>query len=154
MVAHFQKPVWLVMACAAFVAQVVPQAWAGDCDRGCCAAEFRDCCAVTQPPTVTAIQADPSEVPAGCPLCEALLDGSLAPAAESPCHCQLDARQEQPLSVGGGSSPQRDDLSAWVALNASSQEAPHGPGVSRTSVAASLSIPVRPVRILYGVWRK
>jgi hypothetical protein len=34
MVGSLQKPVWLMVACAALVAQVAPQAWGGDCDRG------------------------------------------------------------------------------------------------------------------------
>jgi hypothetical protein len=34
-----------------------------------------------------------------------------------------------------------------------SPEAPHELGASREFVAASLAVPIRPVRILYGVWR-
>ena len=153
MVTGFQKPIWLVMACAAFVAQVVPQSWTGDCDRGCCAAEVGECCTASLAPTVSAAQAEPVEAPAGCPLCAAPLNGNATHAAESPCHCQLDTRQEQPLSVHSGSSPQRDDLPVWVAADTTSLEALHGLGASRNYAVASLSIPIRPVRILYGVWR-
>jgi hypothetical protein len=145
MVAHLQQSVWIVMTVAAFVAQVVPQSWTGDCNRVCCAAESLACCPATLE--------TPAESPAGCPLCSTPSAGAPAHADESPCQCQLDARQEQPLSVHGTSSPQRDDLAGWVAADTTSLEALHGLGVSRTYGVASLSIPIRPMRILYGVWR-
>ena len=65
---RLQKSVWLMMAFVAFAAQVVPQAWGGECDRGCCAAESGACCSA-------------------CP----------AETTAPPCHCQLEARQDQPL---------------------------------------------------------
>ena len=123
---HFrlQKAVWLMMACVAFAAQVVPQAWGGECDRGCCEAESGACC--------SACPAEPS-----------------AP----PCHCHLDARQDQPLSGPKGSTPDRDLLEQVAVLESASLDAPRAIGVSREYAAASLSVPIRPVRILYGVWR-
>jgi len=117
------KPVWLVVACAALVAQVVPQAWGADCG-GCCVAEVRECCAA-------------------CP----------AETAEPPCHCRLDARHGQPLAVDRGTSPGHDLLGRSVIADSTPFEAPHVLGVSREYVAASLSVPIRPPRILYGVWR-
>ncbi|MFM8495486.1 MAG: hypothetical protein ACKOEM_08155 [Planctomycetia bacterium] len=119
-----QKPVWLVVAAVALVAQVVPQAWSGDCDRGCCAAEVHECCTA-------------------CP----------ADTADPPCHCQLDARQDQPVSVLRGTSPQPDLLDQVAVADWAFTQAPHALGVSREYVAASLAVPIRPTRILYGVWR-
>ena len=119
-----QKTVWLVVACAALVAQVVPQAWGSDCDRGCCVAVVHGCC--TACPTKT---------------------------AEPPCDCQLEARQEQPLSVDRGTSSGHDLLGRGVIADATSLEAPPALGVSREYLAASLAVPIRPTRILYGVWR-
>lgn len=119
-----QKPVWLVMAAVALVAQVVPRAWSGDCDRGCCVAEVHECCG-------------------GCP----------AATGESPCHCQLDARQDQPLSVHRGPSAQGDPLDQVAVADWESMRAPPALGVSREYVAASLAVPIRPARVLYGVWR-
>ena len=121
---HLQKPLWIVMACVALAAQVVPQAAGEGCDRGCCAAEPGGCCA--------ACPAEPS-----------------AP----PCHCRLEARQDQPLVVSKGSTLDRDLLGQVAAVESASLEAPHALGVSREYAAASLSVPIRPVRILYGVWR-
>lgn len=124
MVGILQKPVWLVVACATLFAQVVPQVWSGDCDRGCCVAEVHAC----------------------CPACP-------AETAEPPCHCRLDARQDQPLSVDRGTSPGQDLLGRGVITDSTSLEAPHALGVSREYVAASLAMPIRPMRILYGVWQ-
>lgn len=124
MVEILNKTVWLVVACAALSAQVTPQALSGDCDRGCCAAEDHDCC--------TACPAEP---------------------AAPPCHCRLDARQDQPLAVERSRSPEHDRLGQFAVADWAAQKAPHGFGVSREFVAASLSVPIRPMRILYGVWR-
>lgn len=121
---RLQKPVWIVMACVALVAQVVPQASGGGCDRGCCAAESGACC--------SACPAEPSA---------------------APCDCQLEARQDQPLSISQGSTPDRDLLEQVAGLDSASLEAPPVLGASREYAAASLSVPIRPVRILYGVWR-
>jgi len=154
MVAYWQKPVWLVMACAAFVAQVAPQAPSGDCDRGCCAAQESDCCAVAFVRPLSANQVEPADTPTNCPLCAAPVGGGPAHAAESPCHCQVDARQDQPLSVHGGSSPHRDNLPVWgEVVDSASVDATHGLAASQTYLVASRSIPIRSVRILFGVWR-
>ena len=118
------KQFWIVLACVALAAQVVPQALGEECDRGCCAAESAACC--------SACPAEPS-----------------AP----PCHCQLEARQDQPLSVSKGGTPDRDLLQHVAVLESASFEAPRALGVSREYTAASRSVPIRPVRILYGVWR-
>jgi len=154
MVAHWQKPVWLVVACAAFVAQVAPQARSGDCDRSCCAAQGSDCCAVAFVPPPSANRVEPADTATNCPLCAAPVSGGPAHAAESPCHCQLDARQDQSLAVHDARPSQRDDLPVWGEVaDSTSLGASHGLGGSRTYVVASRSIPIRPVRILYGVWR-
>jgi len=143
-----------VMACAAFVAQVVPQARSEDCDRGCCVAHETDCCDAAIVSQLTTALAVPADADAACPVCAAQSGGRLAHADESPCHCQLDARQDQPFSVNGGSSPQRDNLPVWGEVADSTLlEAARGLGASHSYAVASLSIPIRPMRILYGVWR-
>ncbi len=68
-----------------------------------------------------------------------------------PCQCQLEARDEQPLSHG----PLTACADGAPALGLSTV-LPHVPqvlGVSREYVAASLAVPIRPPRILFGVWR-
>jgi hypothetical protein len=129
MVRFLKTSVWLVVACAALVAQVVPQAWGGDCDRRCCAADgcgadIRECCTA-------------------CP----------AETARPPCRCRLDARDNQPLSVDRVTPSPHEELGRGVFAYATALEAPAAVGVSREYVAASLAVPIRPTRILYGVWR-
>jgi len=154
MVSTWQKPVWVVMAWAAFVAQVVPQAWSGDCDRGCCAAQSPDCCAVAVGSPRSTSRVAPAAAETGCPLCAATSGLGLPPIDESPCHCQLDAKQDQSFAVHGATQSQRDDLPVWgEVVDSTSPGASHGLDASRTYAVASLSIPIRPVRILYGVWR-
>jgi len=157
MVAHPHKAGWLVtlvMASAALVAEVVPQAWSGDCDRGCCAAQAADCCAVAVASPLAISRAAPAEAETCCPLCAATSDARLTPTDESPCHCQLDAKQDQSFAGHGATQLQRDDLPVWGEVVDSTQAgSSHGLDASRTYAVASLSIPIRPVRILYGVWR-
>ena len=116
--------VWLMMAFAALAAQVASQAWCGECDRGCCAAESV----------------------AGCSACP-------VESSSPPCHCQLEARQDQPLSHSNGRTPGQDLCEQVALAEPASLETPRALGVSREYAAASLSVPIRPVRILYGVWR-
>jgi len=148
------------MTWAAFVAQVVPQAWSGDCDRGCCAAQEPACCAIeaselaTSVSTLRLAHVPSEEAETRCPLCATASDRILSPTDGSPCHCQLDAKQDQPYAVHGAKPSQRDDLPVWgEVVDTSSPGAPRGPDASRTYAVASQSIPIRPVRILYGVWR-
>jgi hypothetical protein len=91
---------------------------------GCCAAESHECCAA-------------------CP----------AEPAGPPCHCRLDVRQDQPLSTQRGTSPGPDPFGQVAAGDRAALEAPPAIGVSREYLAASRAVPIRPVRILYGVWR-
>ena len=124
MVRRVKQSVWLVVACGAFAAQVMPLAWSGDCECGCCAAESHECCA-----------------------------HCAAEPAAPPCHCRLDVRHDQPLSVPRGTSPGPDLLGRVAVGDRASLGAQPTLGVSREYVAASLAVPIRPVRILYGVWR-
>ena len=74
---------------------------------------------------------------------------------ESPaetCCCQLDGGQPEALLPERVAPPSVDtdhqSVSPVVA-----QAVPQVLGVSREYVAASLAVPIRPVRILFGVWR-
>ena len=122
MARRIKQSVWLVVACGAFAAQVIPLAWSGEC--GCCTAESHACCA-------------------HCP----------AEPAAPPCHCRLDVRHDQPLPAPRSAPPGPDLLGQVAVGDRASLGAQPSLGVSREYVAASLAVPIRPVRILYGVWR-
>lgn len=124
MIDPVRKTLWLVVAAATLVAQAVPQAWGTECERACCVVEDHGCCS-----------SGPVKVP------------------DSPCHCQLDARQDEPLTTDRGTSSAPDLLPRGLAVHSASREVPQALGVSREYVASSLAVPIRPVRILQGVWR-
>jgi hypothetical protein len=123
--------VWALVACATVVAQVTPQGVCRACDRPCC-------------------DVDPSE---GCPLCVAEIAPRPLERPDQPCNCHLTARHEQPLAVSSGSVPMVSAGDATVAPGAIPPLPPQVLGVSREYLAASLTVPIRPPRILFGVWR-
>lgn len=68
------------------------------------------------------------------------------------CCCQLDVGQPEPL-LPERVTPPRDDAHHQSVSLAAAPAVPHVLGVSREYLAASLAVPIRPVRILFGVWR-
>lgn len=147
-----RKFIWLVAACAAFVAQVVPQAFCDACDRGCCTVEAADC-----GPTVN-VDSDGAagHLTDGCPLCAAASEECHNDAAGVtsgvPCRCQLTPSQDQPLTANQP-PPHREHVTHLAILETGSLHVPHSVGRSREYAEASRAIPVRPTRILFGVWR-
>ena len=70
---------------------------------------------------------------------------------DEPCHCQLDARDEQPLSQGPLTACADGGPALGLAMVL--PLVPQVLGVSREYLAVSLAMPIRPPRILFGVWR-
>lgn len=145
---------WVLAACAALAslaAEATSTAFCVACDRGCCTATISG--------SGHQATAAGTERPGGCPLC-AYRSGLLATEAETdsqPCTCQLDARQDQPLALLQNPPPQ-DERKGDAALSCGlfcggKRAASPFPGPSREYEALSLAIPIRPVRILFGVWR-
>ena len=143
---------WFVLAWAAVVAQAAPLSLCRDCSRPCCAAH-----------EAAAGDAAAGEV-ATCPACAAADATACAAAggletasggqpARDPCRCQLDARPEQPLAVARANPPRAIGGDAAIVAPAALPPAPPALGASREYLAATLAIPIRPPRILYGVWR-
>lgn len=143
-----KQSVWILMAWAAVAAQVASAAVCRSCDRPCCQVAFSG--------SDTAAAEPGGEPSGGCPLClatAARVDNGPVEPSDQPCHCQLDARQDQPIAPPKG-SPHQVDLAAQAALPAATVlEVPQAVGVSREYLATALAIPIRPVRILFGVWR-
>lgn len=145
MVPGRKRLVWVAVACAAVVAQVVPTALCRGCDQPCCADLASGCS-----PTATELSVAPA---GGCPLCAAAADLRRAETNEQPCHCQLNARHDQSLSLSRSIFPTcsgDDPAAAPVGLP---PLVPQAISASREYVAASLTVPIRPPRILFGVWR-
>lgn len=136
---------WLLVAWATLVAQAAPPACCGACDEVCCAVPA-DRCGPAAAETNGAAATN-------CPLCAATPTAPETDSDSRPCRCCLDAAHEQPfvpsqsplrnLSADGGSV-----LPATASL-----DVPPALGASREYLAASLAVPIRPARILFGVWR-
>lgn len=138
------KIVGLVAVWAALFAPLVPQSFCDACDRGCCAEE-----GVDRDPSFAGPCGEPKD---GCPLCAAGTGQCGTESAPLPCHCQLTPRQDQPLSFTP-SPPHGEHATQLAILETDSLHVPHSLGRSREYAAASLAIPIRPARILFGVWR-
>jgi hypothetical protein len=65
----------------------------------------------------------------------------------------LDAGQPEPLPPERVTPPSVDTHRQSVSL-AAAQAVPQVLGVSREYLVASLAVPIRPVRILFDVWRE
>lgn len=137
--------VWVLAACAAVGAQFTPKALCHACDKPCCTGQARDNRTIT-PDSV-------KERAGECPLCAAAADRSASEPNRQPCHCHLTARHDQPLSVTRASLPVASDGSVALGLPAAPPTVPQALGVSREYVTTLLGAPIRPPRILYGVWR-
>lgn len=80
-------------------------------------------------------------------------------AVESPqapretCRCHWQPRHDQPLAPVKSAAPPLDSHEPTVASTSFTIEVPQDLAVSRDYVAASLAMPIRPPRILFGVWR-
>ena len=139
---------WIVAAWAAVVAQALPAVCRGDCVRPCCGQQA-DCC----DPAAAGVRADSG----GCPLCAAAPPATAgaqpSDASDEPCRCHLDARQDQPLAPSKGSLLDLVAADLQAVLSAARPTPPQAIGVSREYLAASLAVPIRPLRILFGVWR-
>ncbi len=131
---------WLVVACATLVAQVVPRAFCRACDLVCCeprpveTGESRSCC---------------EQATSCCREAVTCCDT----AADTPCRCQLEPRDDQPSSQPRLVSITLDH-GAWTPAPAiATPDVPQVLGASREYLAAALAVPIRPPRILFGVWR-
>ena len=97
-------------------------------------------------------QACSNDCDRGC--CVAPVTCCQATTDASPCSCQLEAKQDQTPAVHEVRSSQRDDLPVWGEVaDATGLHTSRGLAASRSYAVAAQSIPIRPVRILYGVWR-
>mgnify|MGYP006280967187 CR=1 FL=1 len=137
--------VWFCAAWAALVAQAAPTALCSDCDRACC--------------TATTGGGEPRGSGAGadvgnsCPLCNDHAARLPVENDRQPCTCQLAARQEQPFAPSRTSPTQPRDDAPAVGPAVVPPLVPPALGIGRDYAAGLLDVPIRPVRILFGVWR-
>ncbi len=146
MVMNSPKQIVRILAtCAAFVAQLAPQAFCLACDQPCC---------IERSSGRGLTKNDAGVEPVShCPLCAAAADFRPTETHERPCRCQLNARHDQPLSPTKGTLLELAGGDVALGPAVAPPEVPQLLGVSREYLAASLAVPIRPPRILFGVWR-
>ena len=137
--------VWALTVGLAVAAQLSPPALCRACDRPCCVSEAGDHCPKPSDSGVGSA--------AGCPLCSHAADLRPAEANERPCDCLLQARHDQPRFPTRGSPPHGADGGPAIGPAVVVPGVPPVLGASREYVAALLAMPIRPPRILFGVWR-
>jgi hypothetical protein len=142
--------VWVFAAWAALLAQAAPAAFCAACDRPCCANRAE---AHESTPCTPGTESPGTAFAANCPLCAAHAGFAPAEADEEPCHCQLEARQEKPAALSRIRLAGHQDDAPAIGVAAFPTLVPQSVGISREYLADSLGIPIRPARILFGVWR-
>jgi len=146
---------WIVAVCLAVLAQGVLPPCCGGCDRACCGAAE----------SLGGVADGVAAADRGhCPHCTAPVTTHQAGSAaderdaafpDTPCRCRWEAGNDQPAAAGRSRLPEIDRVApapapASVAVAADLE---WGRGVSREYLATLLAAPIRPPRILYGVWR-
>lgn len=121
---------WLLVASATLVAQVLPRAFCRACDQPCCSVE------ATHPSNCCGQTAGRREGP-----------------TQAPCRCQLEPRDGAAVSASGSTGKTLDHEAWAVAPAMASSCVPQVLGASREYLLAALAVPIRPPRILFGVWR-
>lgn len=145
MVRNRNQLAWVVAACVAVVAQIAPKPLCYACDKPCCASQ-----ASSHDSQTSDCRA---ELASRCPLCATTADLRPDDTSEQHCDCHLNARHDQPLSATRDTLSPSSDSSVVLRLPAVPPAVPHALGLSQEYLAKLLGIPIRPPRILFGVWR-
>jgi hypothetical protein len=123
--------------------QFIPASAVWACGKTCCSASASQSCCKNFPSTE-------QDLDSACPLCATQrTDQRHAP----PCHCHLKARHNSATTAKGRAALdlQAQDQAAVVRLTDDSAGA--SAELTRLALAAGDTIPYRPPRIVYGVWR-
>lgn len=135
---------WALATCAVVFAQLTPTSPCRACDQSCCTGLANG----HAPRFAAAIE------PTGeCPRCATSSKRWQADTTEQPCHCQLKARQDESLPLPRSNLPVAAGETPAIGPRGLPPVAPQVLGVNREYLAASLVIPIRPPRVLFGVWR-
>lgn len=156
------QTVW-VMACAMIVAQVASAFRCDACEQACCrwndirkSAAGRD----LDNADIREVTTPSSRNASGCPRCSAQQSvcdqggiGTNGTRETSPCQCQWEARHDLASVPAGRQSLLLDGPDHAFASAAVSPDITAAATSSRAWIAAAATMPTRPLRILYGVWR-
>lgn len=133
----------VVVAWAAVIGQFIPASAVWACGESCCSASASQSCCQR----IRSTEQDPD---LGCPLCgPQRTEQSPAP----PCHCHLKARHDSATKVDGREAIDLQHPDHFAVVRASNDSEEIAAELRRLALAAGETIPYRPARIMYGVWR-
>jgi hypothetical protein len=132
-----------LIACVAVIGQFIPASAVWACGKSCCSASAsQSCCQRT-----LSTEQDPD---LGCPLCRPQRTEQKSPP---PCHCHLKARHDSATKVAGRAALDLQHLDHFAVVRVSNDSEETSAELTRLALAAGETIPYRPPRIMYGVWR-
>lgn|GEM_PF-1288926 len=140
-----RKRAWFAAVCLALLAQAVPKAVCGTCVQRCCGG--------TETESSASSAGIRDDIAGACPHCAAADDHCPTGTDEQPCRCQLSSRPGQPIASPRGFFPTFDGGAPGAVARDAASLAPPVLAASREYLAAALAVPIRPARILLGVWR-
>jgi len=159
------QAVW-VMACAVILTQVSSAFRCDACEQACCRwAEPKNSSAGQDREgfAISAVAAVSNSNPSGCPRCAARqpasdqgghgVQATHETRDTAPCRCQWEARHDLAGVPVGRPLQQFDGPGHALAHAAFSPDAILAGLPAREWIATAATIPARPARILYGVWR-
>jgi len=132
-----------LIACAAVIGQFIPASAVWACGKSCCSASASQSCCQR-------ILSTEQDLDSQCPLCRP------QPAEQKstpPCHCHLTARHESATMVEGRAAFDLQHPDHFAVARVSDDSAEASAELMRLALAAGESIPYRPPRIVFGVWR-
>ena len=133
----------LLIAFAAVIGQFIPASAVWACGKSCCSASASQSCCQR-------ILSTEQDLDSQCPLCRP------QPAEQKstpPCHCHLTARHESATMVEGRAAFDLQHPDHFAVARVSDDSAEASAELMRLALAAGESIPYRPPRIVFGVWR-
>ena len=137
---HFGR---FLIACAAVIGQFIPASAVWACGKSCCSAQSSETCCQR-------IQTTEQAPDSGCPLCR---PRPTEQRSTPPCHCHLKARHDSATKVEGCAALDLQCPDHFAIVQVSDESAESSAELTRLALAAGETIPHRPPRILYGVWR-
>lgn len=133
----------LLVAFAAVAGQFIPASAVWQCGKSCCSASASESCCQR-------ILSTEPDLDSQCPLCRP------QPAEQKstpPCHCHLKARHESATKVEGRAALDLQHPDHFAVVRLSDDSAESSAKLMRSVLAAVETIPYRPPRIVFGVWR-
>jgi len=138
---HFGR---FLVAFVAVVGQFIPASAVWACGESCCSAS------ASQPCCKSVLSNEQDAASPQCPLCRA---ERTDPRPAPPCHCHLKARHEAATTAHGRAELDLQGSQHFEFVRIGDDSAEPSAELMRLALAVGDTIPYRPPRIVFGVWR-